>query len=245
MGKFDINDTRQLAQLTIKVVDDVKRFGTLAGLKYLAEAQINDPTITPSTLIRNYSNTVWGDGFTDYVQATVYAKFSEVIETQTGLTLDPDSPFTKRSLSRAITNKIGIPIDDITDRDQVLEAIGRFATGQINTKLGTQFDNLATRDLDVLKGQFKFEFIQQLSAAMNGQSTLFDEVTTAQIVQIVTEAKALTADPNAKPRTQEDDALLIRARNAQRKYYQKKKRNGYARKWKQVVNVTPPPAPAP
>lgn len=247
MPLTDENAADTVAKWIIGVRADIIKYQAAYGIKVILNTVTNlDFTkISPRELLNAFVEGNSSPDIKDYIYNRINTGVISFIQDNSGLMLDPAQPFSKRSLTLAISTKLGFPIEDITNRSAVLDAVGTLITAEINQKMGTHFDNLGVRDLDVLKEQFKIEFAMQLTAAMNGQSSLFDPVFTEQLVSIVVEAKALTSDPTKTPRTQAEDEALIAHRYAQRKYYKRQKLAGRARKYVQVIIPTPTPTPSP
>lgn len=80
-----------------------------------------------------------------------------------GITVDPNDPFSSASVSGAITQKTGIPITDIYNKESVLNDLGLYVAGQINGRLGTTFSTVYPVET------FQAEIEDQVMALINNE----------------------------------------------------------------------------
>jgi hypothetical protein len=156
-----------------------------------------------------------------------------------GLTLDPSDPFSKASISAAISLKSGVALEDITDPEQIKIDIGAYATDRINTLTGMELENLLSTDPAEIKLQVEAQILIQLEQALaSGTSTMFSAPAVAAIAAAVAGAKGmtLTGEPGPAP-TPELNARRVANRLAQRRFAAHMKADGYVRKY---VAPTPP-----
>ena len=77
----------------------------------------------------------------------------EEVSKRAGLSLDPDDPFSDASIAGALSQKIGITIRSVKDKDLILEDVEGFAVGRVSEKLGIPIRSL--RDPVMLRHDFE------------------------------------------------------------------------------------------
>lgn len=78
-----------------------------------------------------------------------------------GLQLDPDNPLSDASLAGAVTQKTGIPLRSLRDRDTVMEDIDDYVAARASEKLGFQISTF--RDPAAARADFEAAALQVIS----------------------------------------------------------------------------------
>jgi hypothetical protein len=176
------------------------------------------------------------EDFRSYLLEKIQPYIIDYVYERTGLRLDPDDPFSKVSISAAISAKVGITITDITDGNQTLRDLGDAAAQLINARTGTTLPALNFSDATQMRAAMRDEITQQAINAMAGQISLLDDATIAIIKQAALIDAAGLPPPTATPSKRQ-----LAARAAQRRYAAAQKRNNF---YPRYVYIEPePPAP--
>lgn len=77
----------------------------------------------------------------DALKSDVLRYSASAAAAQTGLTLDPADPFSKRSITAAVSVAAGIPLTDITDKAQVRADVLSYAQGLVMDDLKNRVDS--------------------------------------------------------------------------------------------------------
>lgn len=70
------------------------------------------------------------------LKAEAFKLVVEEVAEKTGLALDPSDPFSDASLAGALSQRMGVTIRSVKDRDMIVEDIEDFAVGRVSEKLG-------------------------------------------------------------------------------------------------------------
>lgn len=90
---------------------------------------------------------VTGDAGT--IQKTLLKAAAVVVEYETGIKLDDEEPFGGHSMGSAVTQKSGVPVRNLYDKEGVREDLEHFALDQFSLKTGYQLSSL--RDPERIK----------------------------------------------------------------------------------------------
>lgn len=80
------------------------------------------------------------------LQAIVYGAICEEVQLRTGLILDRDNPFSDPSLANALTERTGVTIRSIRDKEIIKQDVAYFAAAQIEERTGVHLSNILDRD---------------------------------------------------------------------------------------------------
>lgn len=90
--------------------------------------------------------------------------FSAIVEEaaeRTGLQLNPDDPFSDASLAGALSQRMGITIRSVKNREMIVEDVEDFAVGRVSERLGFTITSL--RDTVRLRQEFEFAALGMLT----------------------------------------------------------------------------------
>lgn len=71
-----------------------------------------------------------------------FAAIVEEVVGRTGMQLDPEDPFSDASMAGALSQRTGITIRSVKDREMIVEDIEEFAVGRVSEKLGFTISTL-------------------------------------------------------------------------------------------------------
>jgi hypothetical protein len=170
----------------------------------------------------------------------IYPYAAAEIEKRTGLVLDSDDPFSKKSLSVAIGSKIGAELRDVTDSEALKEDLAGLARDKINEALGTEFEAFYPFDPESIREQAKREITAIVTQAIaNGESTIMDSDSIASIRQALVSVQngqrvmLLEFDGIPPEELGKRARALVLQRARQRRYRESMKRNGFSQRYVQ------------
>ncbi len=177
--------------------------------------------------IREQLNTFFlSDEFRALMTGGVESVVAQYIATRTGLILNENDPFSKASFNAAISQKMGITLNDISDRQQVMIDLGKAASELINLQTGMTLPALQLNNPTQLRSAFSDELALQAVNALAGQLSVLDDATLAVI-----KAAAL-ADAYGQPApTITPTKKQLQQRAASRAYYDREYAAGRRRAW--------------
>lgn len=211
--------------------------GTAAGIKGAITAagiySIFDPI---KTAIENIINEyIASDSWRDLIMNRVNPLVVQEIFNRTGLRLDDADPFSKISISTALSAKMGITLNDISDRNQVMRDLGNAAAELINLQTGMTLPALQLNNPTQLRAAFRDELAIQATNALAGQLSVLDDATLAVI-----KAAALADAYGMPPPTVTPTKKQLQQRAASRAYYDREYGAGRRRVWLDRPALPPP-----
>lgn len=114
------------------IVSIVARFSTLSTAEKFG-VLTGGMSLTDTILTKIIGHDLKGEAF---------AAIVEEVATRTGLALDPQDPFSDASLAGALSQRMGVTIRSVKDREMIVEDIEDFAVGRVSEKLGFQITTL-------------------------------------------------------------------------------------------------------